>query len=33
MEEDGFLVSRRSVTLYRKECCIPSSRNRKMIRE
>ena len=33
LEEDGFLVSRRSVTLYRKECCIPSSRNRKMIRE
>lgn len=31
LEEDGFVVSRRSVTLYRKECGIPSSRNRKTI--
>lgn len=30
LEEDGFVISRRSVTLYRKECCIPSSRNRKI---
>ena len=31
LEEDGFVISRRSVTLYRKECGIPSSRNRKTI--
>lgn len=31
LEEDGFVISRRTVTLYRKECGIPSSRNRKTI--
>lgn len=31
LEEEGFQISRRSVTLYRKECRIPSSRNRKII--
>ena len=31
LEEEGFNVSRRSVSLYRKELHIPSSRNRKEI--
>lgn len=31
--EEGFLISRRSVTLYRKECDIPSSLNRKHMYE
>lgn len=30
LEEEGFTISRRSVTLYRKECDIPSSRSRKI---
>lgn len=30
LEEEGFAISRRSVALYRKECDIPSSRNRKI---
>lgn len=30
LEEEGYLISRRSITLYRKECGIPSSRNRKI---
>ena len=31
LSEEGFDISRRSVSLYRKECQIPSSRNRKKI--
>lgn len=33
LEEEGFMLSRRSVTLYRKESGIPSSRNRKIIQK
>lgn len=31
LSEEGFDISRRSVSLYRKECQIPSSRNRRKI--
>lgn len=31
LEEEGFSVSRRSITLYRNECSIPSSKNRKIM--
>ncbi len=33
LSEEGYNVSRRSVSLYRKECKIPSSRNRKIFQK